>query len=155
MSLFRRREREVPGLNTAALPDLIFTVLFFFMIVTHMRQTDMKVQYRVPEGTQVEKLANKSAVQYIYIGPPTKELQATMGTEPQIQLNGRIVSIDELEQLIVQAREQMAPEDQERMTVSIRADREIPMGLLSDVKQALRRANALKIHYSAVQKAEE
>ena len=69
MSMFRRRRRQdVPALNTASLPDLIFTVLFFFMIVTHMRQVTLKVQYQVPAGTELTKLTKKSAVTYIYIG---------------------------------------------------------------------------------------
>ena len=68
MSLFRRQRREVPMLNTAALPDLIFTVLFFFITVTHMREVTLKVKYRVPEGTELTSLVKKSAVTYIYIG---------------------------------------------------------------------------------------
>lgn len=68
--MFRRRDHEVPGLNTASLPDLIFTVLFFFMIVTHMREVQVKVKYQVPQGTELERLTKKSAVSYIYIGKP-------------------------------------------------------------------------------------
>ena len=56
MSRFRPTEnREVPGLNLAAMPDLIFTVLFFFMIVTHMRDVKPKVQYQIPQGSEIEK----------------------------------------------------------------------------------------------------
>ena len=68
MSMFGRREHEMPGLNTSSLPDLIFTVLFFFMIVTHMRQVTLKVDYRAPQGKQLTRLTKKSAVSYIYIG---------------------------------------------------------------------------------------
>jgi biopolymer transport protein ExbD len=149
--MFRRKEREVPALNTASLPDLIFTVLFFFMIVTHMRQADLKVQYRVPQGTELSRLTHKSTAQYLYIGPPSKELQPTMGKQTLIQLNDRIVSIDELRELLAEQRRLMSDEDQERMVVCIRADRSTDMGLLSDVKRALREANALKISYSAVE----
>jgi len=141
----------VPALNTASLPDLIFTVLFFFMIVTHMRQADLKVQYRVPQGTELSRLTHKSTAQYLYIGPPSKELQPTMGKQTLIQLNDRIVSIDELRELLAEQRRLMSDEDQERMVVCIRADRSTDMGLLSDVKRALREANALKISYSAVE----
>ena len=149
--MFRRKEREVPALNTASLPDLIFTVLFFFMIVTHMRQADLKVQYRVPQGTELSRLTHKSTAQYLYIGPPSKELQPTMGKQTLIQLNDRIVSIDELRELLAEQRRLMSDEDQERMVVCIRADRSTDMGLLADVKRALREANALKISYSAVE----
>lgn len=147
MSMFRRRERVVPGLNTAALPDLIFTVLFFFMIVTHMRQNDVHVQYQVPKGTQVEKLASKSAVQYIYIGKA--------GDTYQIQLNNDIVTVDELRQRIMQTVQQLDDADRERLIVSIRADRDTPMGIVGDVKQALREASALRVHYAADEEAKE
>ena len=63
-----RVRRSVPQLNTASLPDLIFTVLFFFMVVTHMRQTTIKVEFRMPQGTQLTRLTKKSTVSYIYIG---------------------------------------------------------------------------------------
>ena len=79
MSFFRHSRREVPLLNTAALPDLIFTVLFFFITVTHMREVTLKVKYRVPEGTELTKLVKKSAVTYIYIGRPTDEMRRTVG----------------------------------------------------------------------------
>lgn len=150
VSRFRQFEREVPALNTASLPDLIFTVLFFFMIVTHMRQSDLKVQYRVPQGTELSRLTHKSTAQYVYIGPPSKELQPALGTETMIQLNDRIVTVDELRELLKQQRQHMSDEDQERMVVSIRADRNTDLGVIADVKQALRDANALKVNYSAV-----
>ena len=150
MGMFKRREREVPGLNTASLPDLIFTVLFFFMIVTHMRQSELKVQYQVPQGTELGRLTHKSTAQYLYIGPPSKELQSTLGKNTLIQLNDRIVTVDELRDLLAKQRQMMSDEDQERMVVSIRADRHTDFGIIADVKQALREANALKVNYSAV-----
>lgn len=137
-------------MNTASLPDLIFTVLFFFMIVTHMRQAELKVQYKVPQGTELGRLTHKSTAQYLYIGPSSKELQPTLGKNTLIQLNDRIVTVDELRDLLAKQRQMMSDEDQERMVVSIRADRNTDFGIIADVKQALREANALKVNYSAV-----
>jgi len=59
MSIYRRRKHDIPELNTASLPDLIFTILFFFMLVTHMRKTTVKVKYQVPQGTELTKLVKK------------------------------------------------------------------------------------------------
>ena len=86
MSFFRRTRREVPMLNTASLPDLIFTVLFFFITVTHMRQVTLKVKYRVPEGTELTRLVKKSAVTHIYIGKPTDEMSRVVGNETCVQV---------------------------------------------------------------------
>ena len=151
----RSRDRSVPRLNTAALPDLIFTVLFFFMIVTHMRDVTLKVQYTVPQGTEVEKLKRKSAVAFIYIGPPAKALQPKLGTETRIQLNGKFATVNDIGRFIEEERQQMAPEDRDRMVVSIKADKHTDMGIVNDVKQALRRANALVVNYSSKEEDKE
>ena len=146
---FSRRENSVPTLNTAALPDLIFTVLFFFMIVTTMRQADRLVSYRVPQGNGLSKLIHKSSVSYINIGPPAPHLQSSLGTATCIQLNDKLATPDDIAAYISEERRRMSPEDARRQTVSIRADRETDMGIIADVKMALRRANATRVNYSA------
>lgn len=151
MSLYRRSSHQVPGLNTAALPDLIFTVLFFFMIVTHMRKVELKVQYKVPAGTELTRLTKKSTVTYIYIGRQAGSDQQKMC----IQLNDKLVEVPDIIDYIIEERNRMAPEDVEKMTVSIKADRQADMGLITDVKLALRQVNALKINYSAVSVGKE
>ena len=143
MSMFKRRKYEVPGLNAASLPDLIFTVLFFFMIVTHMKENQMKVKYQVPEGTKLERLAKKSTISHIYIGKPYKG-----GGITAVQVNDKIVDVAEIEDFIAAERKRMSPDDAKQMTVSIKADKKADMGVITDVKQSLRRANALKILYS-------
>lgn len=151
--MFRRRDHEVPGLNTASLPDLIFTVLFFFMIVTHMREVQVKVKYQVPQGTELERLTKKSAVSYIYIGKPLLPdgNKTTSNAETAIQLNDKLADTSEISAYIAAERARMAPEDLKKMTVSIRADKHTRMGFVTEVKQSLRKAGALKINYSAEQ----
>ena len=141
--MFKRKDHSVPGLNTASLPDLIFTVLFFFMIVTHMKENQMKVKYQVPEGTKLERLAKKSTISHIYIGKPYKG-----GGITAVQVNDKIVDVAEIEGFIAAERKRMSPDDAKQMTVSIKADKKADMGVITDVKQSLRRANALKILYS-------
>ena len=111
MSMFNRRRYEVPGLNTASLPDLIFSVLFFFMIVTHMQKVAVKVQFRTPQGTELTRLTKKTAVTYIYIGKPEGNLQKTLGTATRIQLNDKFGNLDEVVDYISAERERMSPED--------------------------------------------
>ena len=152
MSLFRRKRREVPTLNTAALPDLIFTVLFFFITVTHMREVTLKVKYRVPEGTELTRLVKKSAVTYIYIGRPTDEMRRTVGNGTRIQLNDKLADVATVTDYVADERSRMSPEDRQAMSVSVKADRETEMGIMTDIRQALRRAGALRINYSATQK---
>ena len=154
MSRFRESRREVPGLNLAAMPDLIFTVLFFFMIVTHMRDVKPMVRYDVPQGTQLEK-ARQSNMVYLFIGKPVNAQGEVVGDATRIQLNDRYVDIDQLAGEIEAERAKMSDEDCQRMVVSIRADRDTEMGVINDVKQQLRKAGALNINYSATSRSQQ
>lgn len=149
MSRFRRHQHDVPGLNLAAMPDLIFTVLFFFMIVTHMRDVTPQVHYEVPQGTELEKTARKDGVVYLFIGKPIDEQGHTLSDETRIQLNDHYVTIGQIGEAIQQERAHMTEEARQHLTVVIRADRDTEMGIINGVKQALRRAGALNINYSA------
>ena len=150
MGKFKKSGKKgMPELNTSSLPDLIFTMLFFFMIVTTMREVTLKVQFQTPAATELEKLEKKSLVTFIYIGKPTQELQAKMGAETRIQLNDRFADVSEVQDYIYQERELMNESDQPFMQVSIKADKDTKMGIITDVKQALRQSYALNISYSA------
>ena len=143
MSRFRqKRHRDVPGLNLASLPDLIFTVLFFFMIVTHMRHDNVQVRYEVPAGTEVQKLQQKSAVINVYV------------SASQIQVNSQVTDLDHLAALIEAERKKLSEENAERLTVSLKADKHTPMGVIADVKEALQRSFALRINYSGTEAAQ-
>lgn len=144
-------KKEVPGISTASLPDVIFMILFFFMVSTTMREEDVLVKYQLPSATEVQKLEKKNLVSYINIGVPVTHMQARYGTAPQIQLNDSYKTAKDIGDFIAAEREQMDEADRAYMTVSIKADRYTKMGIITDVKQELRRANALKISYSALE----
>lgn len=152
MSFFRRTRRTVPVLNTSSLPDMVFTVLFFFITVTHMREVTLKVRYRVPQGTELTRLTRKSAVTYVYIGRPVDDMGRIVGNKPRIQLNDKYADVPAVTDFVSDERKHMQPEDAKNMTVSLKVDRSTDMGTVSDVKQALRQAGALRINYSATEK---
>ena len=142
------------SINTASLPDIVFMLLFFFMVTTVMRETEVQVSVTLPFASQVKKMEKKSLVSYIYIGRPVRHLQALYGIEPIIQLNDKLISeegvpSESIKDFILFEREKLSEADRNMMTVSLRIDQNIPMGKVTDVKQALRMANALKINYSA------
>ena len=140
--------KEVPELNTSSLPDLIFSILFFFMMVTSMREVTMKVDVTTPKGTEIEKLEKKSLVTYVYVGKPNKEFRSRMGTASQIQLNDDFASVDAIGEYIYQEREAMPERDKPFMKVSMKIDEATQMGIVTDIKMALREAWALNIVYS-------
>ena len=141
--------KEVPELNTSSLPDLIFSILFFFMMVTSMREVTLKVEFDTPKGTEIEKLEKKSLVSYVYIGRPTKEFRSKMGTGTRIQLNDRFASVKDVAPFVANERADMRQADQAIMKVALKADQDVQMGVMTDVKMELRRARALSLMYSA------
>lgn len=150
MSRFNKNgSREMPEMNTSSLPDLIFTILFFFMMVTTMREVTLKVKFEKPVGTQLEKLARKSCTSFIYIGKPTDALKSQFGDGTRIQLNDKYAEVNEVYDYVMSDRNELAEVDKPFYTVSLKVDKETPMGIITDVKQVLRKAYALKIVYSA------
>lgn len=153
MAKFRKEKAQgSQQLNTASLPDIVFMLLFFFMVSTTMKEVEMMVRIKTPEATELAKLEKKSLVSYIYVGTPLNSRK--YGSEPRIQLNDSYETVDGIGNYILQERESMRESDRPKMTVSIKADDNVMMGTITDIKQALRKAQALKISYSARKKAE-
>lgn len=152
MAVMRKKgKKEAPPISTASLPDIIFMILFFFMVTTSMKEVELIVKVQVPEATEIVKLENKSLVSFIYIGPPTESLQGKWGTTPRIQLNDAFRNPTDIGEFVAAERDKMNESDRSKMTVSIKADKNTRMGVVTDVKQELRKANALKISYAAAQ----
>lgn len=142
-------KKEVPAMTSSSLSDIVFMLLFFFMVTTQMRETENKVIVKIPEASEVVKLERKDLNSYINIGTPIKSLQAMYGTEARIQLNDSFKTTDDIRDFVAAERESKSENDRQFMTISIRADQDVRMGIITDVKQELRRCSALKIMYSA------
>lgn len=145
--------KEMPAISTSSLPDIIFMLLFFFMMSTSMKEVDYKVGIKAPEATELTSLEKKTLIRFIYVGTPTAKYRAQYGTEPRIQLDDSFADISQIENYIVSERSAMPESDQDLLTVSLKIDKDCKMGIVTDIKQALRRAYALKINYSAIQRA--
>lgn len=142
--------KSVGAISTASLPDVIFMILFFFMISTTMREQELIVRFTLPEATEVQKLEKKQLVSYIYIGEPaTPALRSQWGTAPRIQLNDSYKTAEDIRDFVASERDKLSESDRAAMTVAIKADKNTRMGEITDVKQELRKANALKISYTA------
>ncbi|MCT4636668.1 MAG: biopolymer transporter ExbD [Bacteroidales bacterium] len=151
MSRFKKKKSGgVPAISTSSLPDIIYMLLFFFMVSTTMKESTLLVKVTAPGATEVKKLEKKSLVSYIYVGAPLgAKNQAIFGTEPRIQLNDSYAKVEDIRDFIAAERESMDESDRPFMTTSIKADEKVKMGIVVDIKQALRKASALKINYSA------
>lgn len=149
MSKFKKKKGgDLPAISTASLPDIVFMLLFFFMVATVMRETTLKVANKLPAADQVEKLDKKHPISYIYAGKPSSNYQSQYGTEARIQVNDKIVTVDDIAAFIHQERADLREELVDYLTVALKVDSDAKMGLISDIKQELRKVNALKINYT-------
>nr|NQU90061.1 biopolymer transporter ExbD [Bacteroidota bacterium] len=147
MARFKKEKKSgVQKINTSSLPDIIFMLLFFFMVTTVMREVTLIVKIKPPEATEVAKLERKSLVSYIYIGVPTKV--GLYGTKPRIQLNDQFAEVDNIPAFITSERQARDEADRRYITTSLKVDQDIRMGIVTDVKQELRKSGAYKINYS-------
>jgi len=147
-------KKDVPAIASSSLSDIVFMLLFFFMVTTQLRETENKVMVNIPEASEVTKLVRKDLNSYINIGTPIKSLQAQYGTEARIQLNDSFRTTAEIRDFVAAERDSKSEADRQFMTISIRADQDVRMGIVTDVKQELRRCSALRIMYSARKPAE-
>ena len=145
----KKGNKGLPPISTASLPDVIFMILFFFMVSTTMRDQELLVRYKLPDATEVQKLEKKSLVSYIHVGVPTLTMQAKFGTAPKIQLNDSYKTTKDILDFVAGERDKLSEVDRSQMTICLKADGNTKMGIVADVKQELRRANALKISYAS------
>jgi len=147
MARFRKEGgKKTPKINTASLPDIIFMLLFFFMVTTVMRETTLFVRTSLPSATEIQQLERRSLVSFIYIGPPLQS--QVFGTEPRIQLYDSFATVDDIASFIESERQATAEAERPLMTTSLKVDRDARMGIVTDVKQELRMVNALRVNYS-------
>ncbi|MFN0728221.1 ExbD/TolR family protein [Polaribacter gochangensis] len=147
MSKFGKKKKEMPAVNTASLPDIVFMLLFFFMVTTTMRETDLKIENPVlPNATEVKKLEHKSLVSTIYVG---KAKDKKLGGGDKIQLNDKIATPDDVTAFILNERSQRSEAEVPFMTTSIKADIKSSVGTITDIKLKLRDVGALKLSLSS------
>ena len=150
MSRFRSgKDKSLPTINTASLPDIVFILLLFFLLTSSMRSGEALVIVHLPEASEVAKLERKDLASYISIGPPVLHQQERFGTDARIQLNDSFKTVDDIRDFIASEREGLSEENRPFMTVSLKVDSGVRMGIVSDVKQELRKTSALRIMYNA------
>ena len=149
MSKFRKKNSgETPKISTASLPDIVFMLLFFFMVATVLRDNTLMIQNTLPAADQIQKLDKKDRVIYIYAGKPSTRYKDKYGSQPRIQLNDKFATVSDVGAYILSERAAKREELQNVLTTALKVDGETKMGLISDIKQELRKVNALKINYT-------
>lgn len=149
MSKFKKKKTgDLPAISTASLPDIVFMLLFFFMVATVMRDSTLMVKNILPAADQVQKLDKKDRVMYIYAGKPSSRYSDKYGSQARIQLNDKFSTVSEIGAFVLSERASKRQELQNILTTALKVDGDTKMGLITDIKQELRKVNALKINYT-------
>lgn len=150
MSKFKKKQgNTTPGISTASLPDIVFMLLFFFMVVTKMRDTELLVKVNTPQASELTKLEQKTLVNFIFIGRPVDKLKGKHGTKPQIQLGDKFSTTDDIPLFLAKHKTSVGESQREKIITSLKIDNDVTMGIIGDVKTSLRKAGQLKVNYSA------
>jgi biopolymer transport protein ExbD len=153
MSKFKKKTQVKQEIPTSSMPDVVFMLLFFFMVTTELRETSIEVKQGIPRATQLRKLMRKSLVANLYIGEPTKP--ALYGKEPKIQADDVFIEPKDIVRWVNEKKSELPENEREQLTVSLKVDRDAKRGLISDVEIELRKANARKLLYSTLQEKED
>lgn len=155
MSKFQKnRSKSSPEVSTASLPDIIFMLLFFFMMVTVMRDSTLMIDLVIPEASELTKLQEKSLVNYLYIGKPQDKYKDIHGTSPRLQLGDKFANVEDIPLFLEKHKLKVPEHKRPKITSSLRVDGKVTMGVVQDVKTQLRKSNQLKVNYSAKPKSD-
>jgi biopolymer transport protein ExbD len=161
MARFRKDEKkEVPEINTGSMSDIIFMFLFFFMVITNMRETNIKVLLKVPTASEIQKLEKKSLVATIYIGAPISNKENTLPPgKISVQLDDQTIKPEDLEnsvkEFIIARKAPLDESDKNKLTFSLKVDKDVQMRYVNIIKQELRNNSALKINYATGKKVSQ
>lgn len=153
MAKFSKKTKTEESIPTSALPDIIFMLLFFFMVTTVLREQDILVEQKIPQATQLQKLQKKTLISYIYIGKPKNT--ALYGSEPRVQANDALMGAEDIVQWVNQERDLLPEADRGMITISMKVDRDVKMGPISDVQTELREADARRVLYASTGKLQK
>ncbi len=150
MSKFKKKAEVKQEIPTSSMPDVVFMLLFFFMVTTEMRKASIEVKQQIPRAAQLRKLERKTLVANLYIGQPTK---IENGTEERIQANDVFINTDDIIRWVNEEKSKLAEAEREQLTISIKGDKDAKRGIIADVETELRKGNARKVLYTAVDNA--
>ncbi len=153
MSKFKKKANTKQDIPTSALPDIIFMLLFFFMVTTVLREVTINVKQRIPDATQLRKLQRKSLVSYLYIGEPKKTDQ--WGSEPRIQANDVFIEPRDVILWVTTEKDKLDEVERDQITIAMKVDKDAKRGLIADVELELRKANARKLLYTTLQEMDQ
>ena len=128
----KRKTQVSTDIPTASMPDIIFMLLIFFMVTTVLREYS-GLPVELPKAKRIEKLKSKRHTSHIWISK-----------EGLVSIQDKLHSVDNVRHVMYDIRAA-----DPLLTVSLKADKSAKMGLISELHNELRKADALKLNYSS------
>ena len=128
---FSRKTQLSSEIPTSSMPDIIFMLLIFFMVTTVLREY-YGLPVNIPKAEKIEKLKGKRHTAHIWVSK-----------EGLVSINDRIFSVQDVAKIMYEKRV-----SDPQLIVSLKADEEAKMELISSIHEELREADALKLNYS-------
>ncbi len=150
MGRFKNKSQEQPQIPTSALPDIIFILLFFFMVTTKMKENSPLVITELPKATQLKEVPTDKQKITISIGNAIDK--NLYGDGYIIQVGSNIIQPHQLNDVVSETLSKMKPSKRSvsNIVAYLKADESIKMGIIHDVTQRLRKLGVLSIDYSAL-----
>lgn len=147
----KNKNRELPQVSTASLPDIVFMLLFFFMTVTTIKNQTLLVENELPFAEHISKLEKKDRIIEIFVGMPKEKLLEKYGNEPVVQLNQQIKPVNEVASYVLSELSKKPVKIRNFVTVSLKVDEDASIGLIMDIKDQLKQINVLKVNYTTIE----
>ena len=128
---FSRKTKLSTEIPTATMPDIIFMLLIFFMVTTVLREYS-GLPVTLPKAKRIEKLKSKRHTSHIWVSK-----------DGLISIDDRLFAVDDVAKIMYDKRSA-----DPQVVVSLKADEEAKMELVSKIHEKLRDADALKLNYS-------
>ena len=128
---FSRKTQLSSEIPTSSMPDIIFMLLIFFMVTTVLREYS-GLPVNIPKAEKIEKLKGKRHTAHIWVSK-----------EGLVSINDRLFAVQDVAKIMYEKRV-----SDPHLIVSLKADEEAKMELISSIHEELREADALKLNYS-------
>ena len=128
---FSRKTQLSSEIPTSSMPDIIFMLLIFFMVTTVLREYS-GLPVNIPKAEKIEKLKGKRHTAHIWVSK-----------EGLVSINDRLFAVQDVAKIMYEKRV-----SDPQLIVSLKADEEAKMELISSIHEELRKADALKLNYS-------